>query len=132
MVVVGLVLVAVFAALVFVLTRNGTVGERAQLEVEDVAAADLSPGSLALDAVPWAEIVAFENPAVEESVPISPSRFTPVILSLPPGEYWITLRYPPTGHVEERVIRVDSDALVEERVIFESLDAETYFERIGW
>ncbi len=131
MVAVGLILAAVFAALVFVLTRKGPTGER-QLKVEDVAAADLSPGSLALDAVPWAEIVGLENPALEEAPPISPSRFTPVVLSLPPGEYWITLRYPPTGQVEERVVRVDSDVRVEQRVIFEDLDAQAYFERAGW
>ncbi len=132
MVAVGLILVTVFAALIFVLTREGPVAERRKLEVEDVAAADLSPGSLVLDAVPWAEIVALENPAVEEAPPISPSRFTPVILRLPPGEYWITLRYPPTGQVEERVVRVESDDRVEQRIIFESLDAQAYFERIGW
>ncbi len=132
MVAAGLILVVVFAALVFLITRGNQVDEQPPLEAEDVAAADLSPGSLVLDAVPWAEIVTLENPAIEEAPPISPSRFTPVILRLPPGEYWISLRYPPTGQVEERVVRVDSDIQVEERVIFENLDAQTYFERIGW
>ncbi len=132
MVVAGVTLVAVFAALVFFLTRDGTVAEHQPLETEDVAAADLSPGSLAVDALPWAEIVGLENPAVEEAPPISPSRFTPVILSLPPGDYLITLRYPPTGQVEERAVRIDSDVRVDQRFIFESLDAGAYFERIGW
>ncbi len=128
----GLILVVVFAALVYVITRGGPAGERQPLEAEDVAAADLSPGSLVLDAVPWAEIIALENPALEAAPPISPSRFTPVILRLPPGEYRISLRYPPTGQTEELLVRVDSDVQVEERVIFEDLDAQAYFERIGW
>ena len=132
MVALGLVLVAVLAALVFFLNRNSGGLKRQSIETEDVEAADLSPGSLALDAVPWGEIVSLQNPAAEESPPISPSRFTPVILSLPPGEYTISLRYPPTGQVEERVIRVDSDARVDERIIFENLDAKAYFQRIGW
>ncbi len=132
MVLLGLVLVVVFAALVFLLNRNGGGFERESVESEDVAAADLSPGLLALDAVPWGEIVSLENPAAEEPPPISPSRFTPVIMSLPPGEYTVSLRYPPTGRVEERVIRIDSDTRVDERVIFENLDAKAYFQRVGW
>lgn len=132
MVAAGLVLVAVFAAAVFLVSRRAPVDEQRPLAAEDVAAADLSPGSLALDAVPWAEIVALENPALEDPPPISPSRFTPVILRLPPGEYRISLRYPPSGQVEERVVRVDSDIRAEERVTFESLDATSYFERVGW
>ena len=132
MVAVGLMLVVVFAALVFLITRGGPAGERPTLEAEDVAAADLSPGSLALDAVPWAEIVALDNPALEEAPPISPSRFTPVILSLPPGDYRISLRYPPTGQSQELAVHVESDVRVEERVTFESLDAQAYFERVGW
>lgn len=132
MVVAGLALVAIFAAAVYFISRQSPIDERQPLAVEDVTAADLSPGLLAVDAVPWAEIVALENPAVDDPPPISPSRFTPVILSLPPGEYRLTLRYPPSGQVEERLVQVDSDVRVEERIIFENLDAASYFERIGW
>ena len=130
MVAVGLILSAVFAVLVYLLTREDGAGRQHPVEV--AAVPESAPGSLALDAVPWAEIVALENPAVDEEVPISPSRFTPVILSLPPGEYRITLRYPPTGQAEERIVHVDSDVRTFERVAFENLDAEQYFERAGW
>ena len=127
----GLALAVGLAAVVFLLTRDRAADDdREPLAARDVAAIAPSPGSLALDAVPWAEIVALEDPAAEESPPIAPSRFTPVVLRLPPGEYRITLRYPPTGHVEERVVRVDSDVRLEQRVIFENLDAGAYFERV--
>ncbi len=132
MVVVGVILVAVFAALVFLLNRKQTVSKRQVLETQDVAASDLSPGSLAIDAVPWAEIASLENPAASDQPAISPSQFTPVVLRLPPGEYRITLRHPPSGLEEEKVVRVESDVRTDLRVTFETLDAEQYFERIGW
>ncbi len=133
MVAIGVVLVAVFAALVFFLKRSERAAvERRAPETQDVAAAALSPGSLAIDAVPWAEIVHLENPAAEDQPAISPSRFTPVILRLPPGEYRITLRCPPTGQEEEKVVLVESDRRADLRVSFENLDAEQYFQRIGW
>jgi len=129
---IGLILVAVLAAVVFFLIRQEPINERG-LAVEDVQAQSLSPGVLVLDAVPWAEIVRLEAPDSEEDPPpISPSRFTPVILNLPPGEYHLTLRYPPTGQQEELVVRIDSDQRVEERVHFESYDAKRYFEQAGW
>ncbi len=133
MVAVGLILVAVFAALVFFLTRGQPAAvERPDPVAQDVTAAALSPVSLAIDAVPWAEIIRLENPTAEDPPAISPSPFTPVLLSLPPGEYRITLRHPPTGREEEKTVRVDSDARADLRVNFEGLDAEQYFQRAGW
>ncbi len=130
MVAVGLILAAVFAAVVWFLMRQGSQLDQA-LEVQDVQATAMSPGVLALDAVPWAEIVSLENSEAEDDPAIYPSRFTPVVMSLPPGEYRVVLRYPPTGRTEERVIRVESDVRVDQRVEFEPLDAKRYFERNG-
>ncbi len=132
MLVVAVVLVAVFGSLVYLLTREGGVAVAPVPEAQDVAASALSPGTLAIDAAPWAEIVHLENPAADEPPVISPSRFTPVVLSLPPGEYRVTLRCPPTGREEERVVKVESDLRADLRVNFEDLDAEQYFERMGW
>ncbi len=141
MIAVALALAAVFALLVWVLTRQGPADDEAPLAARDVTAAALSPGIVALDAAPWAEIVRFEQPGSEDPPPVPPSRFTPVILRLPPGEYLLTLRYPPTGEEEELTIRVDSDVRADHRVTFRlddaapegtPLDGKQYFQRIGW
>lgn len=141
MLAVALVLAAVFALLVWILTRDGNLPDITDLRTEDVAARDLSPGSVAIDAVPWAEIVDLEQPGAEEAPPIPPSRFTPVILPLLPGDYVITLRYPPTGEERELTVRVETDARVDQRVVFPldtaspvgaPLDGAEYFQRIGW
>ena len=126
----GVVLALVFAALVFFLTREQPEAETAAPIGQPAAA--VSPGSVVIDAVPWAEIVSLVDPEAEEDPPISPSGFTPVVLSLPPGEYRIVLRYPPTGQEEERVVRVESGVSVDLRLIFESYDAKRYFKQIGW
>lgn len=131
MVVAGLLLAAVFAVVGYFLLRQGRANEPA-LQPQDVEAQAMSPGTLILDAVPWAEIVDLENPFLDEAPTISPSRFTPVVLELPPGEYRMTFVYPPTGQLEERILQVDSDQLVEERVVFQQLDADRYFEQVGW
>ncbi len=126
----ALALAAVFALLVFVLTRQGP-ARKGPVATED-SAARLAPGSVAIDAVPWAELVSLESPGAAEPPPAPPSRFTPVILRLPPGEYRITLRYPPTGQVEERLVRVESEVRLDERVTFQELDGRQYFARVGW
>ena len=136
----ALVLAAVFALLIWILTRHepgtGAVGPAAA----DGGTAGLPGGSVAIDAVPWAEIAGLEQPGVDEA-PIPPSRFTPVILQLPPGGYVITLRYPPTGEEQTLPVRVESGVRVDRRVTFRldpaspdgaPLDGKQYFERVGW
>ncbi len=131
LIVVGWILAAVLALTVAFLSRQGSIANKA-LEVQDVVAADLSPGVLVIDALPWGEVVSLENPVLEEAPPLHPSRFTPVTLRVPPGEYRITVRYPPTGQTEERVVEVTSDAQIEERIRFTDFDGDNYFEQIGW
>lgn len=130
MIAVALILAAVFAAVVWFLTHQGPRLDQT-LAVQDVEATAMSPGVMALDAAPWAEIVSLERRGADENPEIYPSRFTPVVMSLPPGEYRLVLRYPPTGRTEERVIRIESDVQVDQRVEFQSLDGKRYFERIG-
>ncbi|MCP3958909.1 MAG: protein kinase [bacterium] len=134
LVIAGLVLAVVFAGLVYVLTREDLplkLGE----PVEPVATMPASPGSVVIDAAPWAEIVSIEKQGSaeeEEDPPIPPARFTPLVVHLLPGEYLITLRYPPTGQEQELVVTVESEDRTGQRVTFESYDAKRYFEQIGW
>ena len=116
-----------------------------EVEVQDVAALALDPGYAVLDAVPWAEItqvvpVSAEPPGespgadsrITEAIPITPSRYTPVALELPPGRYRIVLRYPPAGADEEIEVEVASGGRIERRLSFEELDGQRYFEKVGW
>ncbi len=112
------------------------------LATEDVVAQALDPGFVTLDAVPWAEILRIvpildearesAGEEVDEEVPITPSRYTPVVLQLPPGRYRLTLSYPPAGGIEEIEIDVVSGGVLERRVSFEALDGDKYFDQIGW
>ena len=61
-----------------------------------------------------------------------PSRFTPVVLELPPGSYRISLRCPPLGAAKEIEVEVPSGGRREHRVTFEELDGKRYFEKVGW
>ncbi len=131
MILVGWILAAVLALVVYVLSRQNSMENHA-LEVQDVVAADLSPGVLLIDAVPWGEIIGLVNSDLEEAPALQPSRFTPVVLRLPPGEYRITVRYPPSGRTEERVVTMTSDVQVEEHITFSDFDSDRYFEQIGW
>ncbi|MCP4657962.1 MAG: serine/threonine protein kinase [bacterium] len=88
-------------------------------------------GELVIQALPWAEVVRIAD-AEDREHPAGPSRYTPLAVSLPPGEYAVTLRHP--GHGEPRTCRVEvlpgSTAYCREE--FARLDAREFFAQAGW
>jgi serine/threonine-protein kinase len=115
--------------------------ESEAVPVEDVSAQALDPGFVVLDAVPWAEVLSIVPVAgappqggdeIDEEVPITPSRYTPVVLELLPGRYRMILSYPPGGQTQEVEVEVASGAEVEQRVTFAPLDGKQYFDQVGW
>ena len=87
------------------------------------------PGSLRLDAVPWAEIREIKNPEGQIQ-PLDGSKYTPVVLSLAPGTYQISLAHPDFSvrSVEVEVLASES---VDHRVEFEPRAVDSYFEAVG-
>lgn len=126
-------LLALGLALTF-LSRTADFGG-GEAPVEDPAAADLPPGFLYFDAVPWAEIVTLTNEAGEE-VPITPfitsSRYTPVVWHLPPGKYRLVARYPGSEETRELDLEIVSGETVEQNVVFREVSGSEYFSAMGW
>jgi len=86
-------------------------------------------GVLVLDAVPWAEIVAIVAESGEtQSLPSNP--MTPITISLPPGQYEVTMRNKTRRTIRVRLERggvTQPDALD-----FGRIDAAEYFKKLGW
>jgi tetratricopeptide (TPR) repeat protein len=94
----------------------------------DVAAGS---GVLALDALPWAEVVEVTD-ATGKKWPLPASHFTPMSLSLPAGEYSVTLRNPRAGGTVTRKTRVRAAQSEPLLVELRRVDAEDYLRRAGF
>ena len=88
-------------------------------------------GILALDALPWAEVLEVTDVAGKKW-PLPASRFTPVSLTLPAGEYSVTLRNPSAGGAVTRKARVKATQSESLLVELRRVDAEDYLRRAGF
>jgi tRNA A-37 threonylcarbamoyl transferase component Bud32/tetratricopeptide (TPR) repeat protein len=93
--------------------------------------AALGSGTLALDALPWAEVMEVKD-AAGKAWPLPASHFTPFSLTLPAGEYSITVRNPQAGGTVTRKARVRATASESLLVELRRVDAEDYFRRAGF
>jgi hypothetical protein len=88
-------------------------------------------GTLVVDALPWGEVVSITDSRGAKQGLANGSRYTPIAVRLPPGEYTVEVRNPAfprsvtlqasvaTGKVETRVAE------------FRRVDAAAYFRRVG-
>ena len=81
-----------------------------------------------IDAAPWAEIVEIAG-ASGRITP--PARHTPLSLSLPEGEYKITLRNPNDPSPRVVTARVTASAASRAFAEFPPVDVDDYFRRNG-
>jgi len=88
-------------------------------------------GTLILDALPWAEVVAVVD-ADGKPQALGSQKHTPLVLSLPPGHYRISFRNPGS----RRPVSLDADlaAGAEVRKVAEmrNLSEDEFFRRMGW
>ncbi len=89
-----------------------------------------SSGLLVLTALPWAQLTAVEGAGGSRDLPDEP--FTPLILSLPPGEYTLTLVHPSAAQPRQIEVQIGAGATTREMVDFAEVDTEEYFRRLGW
>lgn len=87
-------------------------------------------GHLVLDAVPWAEVTEIRD-ADGDPMPLAPSSYTPLRLSLPPGDYTVTMIHPRTPEPITVAARVGAGESVERSVQVAAVDVEGYFQRMG-
>ena len=94
-----------------------------------VPVAPVGQGTLVLDALPWAEVLKIVDTAGTAQA-LSPNATTPLFLTLPPGDYDITLK-----NGTSRTIKAHVDAAGISQpppVNFGQIDAADYFRRLGW
>jgi serine/threonine-protein kinase len=85
-------------------------------------------GMLVIDAAPWAEIVEITGPGGR----VAPAAtHTPLALSLPEGEYRVTLRNPSDAAPRVVTVRVAAAAPARAFAEFKAVDVDDYFRRAG-
>ncbi len=65
-------------------------------------------------------------------VSLPPTRFTPLFLTLPIGEYTVTLKNPQAGPAVTRKARVRAAATEPLLVELQHVDADEYLRRVGF
>jgi len=86
-------------------------------------------GTLVIDALPWGEVVSVVDAKGGRHEPSS-ARFTPLALSLPPGDYTVEVRNP--GYPPRSVNVSVAAAGTETRLVeFQRVDAAAYLKRAG-
>ena len=136
----GTLLLVVLA--IGVVSLTGRVAKR---EIQDPSASTLaasrtaapsavvtgSGGTLVVDALPWGELVAITDGNGAKQSLDPGSRYTPVAVRLPPGEYTIEVRNP--SFPQPVTLRAAiASGKVETRVAeFRRVDAAAYFRRVG-
>jgi eukaryotic-like serine/threonine-protein kinase len=84
-------------------------------------------GVLTVDALPWAEVIEIAD-ASGKKMPLGAARFTPLSLTLPAGEYSVTLKNPSGPSVTRKARVPMSEPLL---VPFHPVDAEEYLRKVG-
>jgi tetratricopeptide (TPR) repeat protein len=93
------------------------------------AAGPSAPGTLALDALPWAEVAEVVD-ASGKRVDVGAARYTPMVLTLPPGQYTVQLV---NGQTRRAVhVAVRSGSVETKREDFGQVKADDYFKRAGF
>jgi hypothetical protein len=90
----------------------------------------VAQGTLVIDALPWGEVVSVIDSKGGRHEP-SASRFTPLSLALPPGDYTVEVRNTAYSAPLSATITVRA-AQAERRLLeFRRIDAAEYFKRTG-
>ena len=97
-----------------------------------VPVADLPPGYLALDGSPWCEVLSIRRLDGGDPPPLVPSRFTPVVFTLPPGGYVLELRGPDGEEKRPLEVEIVSGERLEQRVEWRAVESGEYFEAVGF
>ena len=88
-------------------------------------------GLLVVDALPWGEVTEVVD-ASGKRQPLGPSPFTPLVLSLTPGRYTVSLKNPDYPRGLSVTATVSANGLERRVAEFGKVDAAEYFERAGW
>ncbi len=87
-------------------------------------------GTLVVDALPWGEVVSVTDSKGGHHEPAS-GRFTPLLLSLPAGDYTIEVRNPSFPKAIAESVSIRAAAAETKRLEFRRIDAAEYLKRSG-
>jgi tRNA A-37 threonylcarbamoyl transferase component Bud32 len=87
-------------------------------------------GTLVLDAAPWAELAEIRDGRGAQVAP-GEGKQTPLVVTLPPGRYFVTLRHPGTGP-KTLAVDVTANARVHLFAEFAPYDEAAFFRSLGW
>lgn len=96
------------------------------LQDEEVPLPQMAPGTLILDAEPWAEVtrIVSEDGRAE---PIAAQTTTPLVLNLQPGAYKISLIYPPRKRRADVEVEIRAGQRMEKRVTLRAVAAREIY-----
>jgi serine/threonine-protein kinase len=89
----------------------------------------LGTATLILDARPWAEVVRISN-SNGEDVPVVGSRYTPLAVSLDPGQYNVILKNDSYGQ-RELTVTVPVGETIMETIAFAAITEDEFLRRLG-
>jgi tetratricopeptide (TPR) repeat protein len=89
-------------------------------------------GQLAIDALPWGEVVEIRDSQGSLVNDLPSSRVTPMIVSLLEGNYTVKLRADDGNAVRDVPVSVVAQQVVTASENFNSLNVDDYFERSNW
>lgn len=102
---------------------------RRRIEAEQARLAAIS-GTLSVDALPWAELTAIRR-SDGSVVSLPDQRTTPLTLSLPEGQYTLTLDNA-DGSPQEISARITRQQTARVTADFKTISADDYFSRANW
>jgi hypothetical protein len=96
-----------------------------------LVATQVVPGTLMIDAVPWAEVTEIVD-AQGKPQPVPTPGYTPITVEVPPGEYRVTFKDPMSPATRLATVHVTSAGRQRASVEFRRIDADEYFRNAGW
>lgn len=130
-----MVVVAVAVAVFVLRGRGASDGERAEpltAEVEASGVDLVGGGRLLIDAKPWGNVASVVDASGVET-PLPAERQTPLVLSLDPGRYTVSLAHPELfGDNLSCTVEVSASVGATCRLDLLPVTSEEYWEEVGW
>ena len=88
------------------------------------------PGQLVIDAAPWGEVTQIVDQKGKRQ-PLGGDRFTPMLVTLPPGEYTISVKNPQAPKPVSVTVSIQAAGVERCMAVFRKIDANEYLKNAG-
>ncbi len=104
---------------------------RAKVADAEKARADAQRGELVLNAYPWGNVESIFD-ANRQKIALPAETVTPLVLTLPAGNYFITFRHPKAAKPVQVIAKVEARKRLTANAVFPTISSKEYFTRAGW